>query len=83
MAIGSVGLIGVVVLALGVAPGVALSWRLVGEVTGWVLLATVVVEVAITCTSALSGMLRAGERGDRLARPDVALLPPQVRRRRR
>ncbi len=42
-----------------------------------------VAEVVIVGGSALGGMLRAGERGDRLASGDVGLLPPQLTRRRR
>ncbi len=41
--------------------------------------ASVVVAVAL---SAVGGMLRAGERRERLAGGDVGLVPPQVRRRR-
>lgn len=42
-------------------------------------LASVLAAVAL---SALGGMLRAGERRQRLASGDVGLMPPQVRRRR-
>lgn len=47
-------------------------------VTALGFLASVVVAVAL---SALGGMLRAGERRERLAGGDVGLMPPQVRRR--
>jgi hypothetical protein len=40
------------------------------------------VEFVVVGGSALRGMLRAGERGERLASGDVMLLPPQVRRKR-
>lgn len=39
-------------------------------------------ELVVVGGSALRGMLRAGERGERLAAPDVGLLPPRRRRRR-
>lgn len=40
-----------------------------------------VVELFVVGGAALRAMLRAGERGDRLARGDVGLLPPQLSRR--
>jgi hypothetical protein len=40
------------------------------------------VELVVVGGSALRGMLRAGDRGDRLAGGDVGLLPPQLLRRR-
>lgn len=55
--------------------------RLLAELVGLGLLAAFVVEVVVVGGSAVRGMLRAGERGERLARTDVSLLPPQVRRR--
>jgi hypothetical protein len=39
--------------------------------------------VGVVAVSAVRGMLRAGDRGERLAGDDVALRPPQIRRRRR
>ena len=45
------------------------------------LLAAFVVEVVIVGGAALAGMAEAGARGERLSGPDVALLPPQWRRR--
>lgn len=51
---------------------------------GWVGLALggmFVVEVVVVGGSALRGMLRAGESGERLAAGDVGILPPQLRRR--
>ena len=42
----------------------------------------IVVEFVVVGGSALRGMLRAGERGERLSGRDVMLLPPQVRRKR-
>ena len=76
-----------------IAVAVALIWlgaavvgegprlRLLAELVGLGLLAAFVVEVVVVGGSAVRGMLRAGERGERLARTDVSLLPPQVRRR--
>lgn len=70
------------------------SWVLVGalgsglrlaDVWGYVGLAFVgmfVVEVVVVGGSAVRGLLRAGERGERLAGDDVGLLPPQLGRRR-
>jgi hypothetical protein len=45
------------------------------------LLAAFLVEVVVVGGAALAGMLEAGARGERLSGPDVALLPPQWRRR--
>lgn len=42
-----------------------------------------VAEVVVVGGAAVRGMLRAGERGERLSGGDVSLLPPQARRRRR
>lgn len=55
--------------------------RLLAELVGFGLLAAFVVEVVIVGGSAVRGLLRAGERGERLAGQDVSLLPPQARRR--
>lgn len=57
----------------------ALLMNLIGLALGLLFVA----EVVIVGGSALSGMLAAGERGDRLASSDVSLLPPQLTRRRR
>ncbi len=56
--------------------------RMLGELTGFALLAVIVAEVVVVGGAALTGMLRAGERGERLAGSDVSLVPPQLRRRR-
>lgn len=40
------------------------------------------VELVVVGGSALRGMLRAGERGERLASGDVSIVPPQLQRRR-
>lgn len=69
------------------------GWLVSGLVTGgldgsglatWLALALAgmfVVEVVVVGGSAARGMLRAGDRGERLAGSDVGLLPPQVTRR--
>lgn len=67
---------------LAVVPAWQWSWRSVGEIAGWTVVATLVIEISITASTAVVGLLRAGERGDRLAGSDVSLLPPQLRRRR-
>ena len=54
------------------------------DLGAWVGLALVgmfLVELVVVGGSALRGMLRAGDRGERLAGGDVGLLPPQVSRR--
>jgi hypothetical protein len=51
------------------------------ELVGLALLAMFVDEVVLVGGAALRGMLRAGERGERLASQDVGILPPQVARR--
>lgn len=61
----------------GIDRGVVLLWVGLGTAG---LVATLVVAIAV---SAVRGMLRAGDRGERLARDDVGLSPPQVRGRRR
>lgn len=51
------------------------------DLGGWIgaaLLGMFLVEVVVVGGSALAGMLRAGDRGERLAGGDVGLLPPQV-----
>ncbi|MEX0592825.1 MAG: hypothetical protein WD358_05225 [Nitriliruptoraceae bacterium] len=80
MAMLAVAAIPIIWLAAGVAGPWDLSWRLLAEIAGWVVLAMSVTEVAIVGSSAVAGMLRAGERGDRLASSDVSLVPPQLRR---
>lgn len=66
--------------------GVAVSWSLSGELTraavllwlGISALLLVVGAVLVVSVSAWRGMLRAGDRGERLG-SDVGLLPPQIR----
>ncbi len=74
------GVVVVVWLVVGALRG-GPTLRLLGELVGLGVLAAFVAEVVVVGGSALRGMLTAGERGDRLARPDVSLLPPQVTRR--
>jgi hypothetical protein len=70
----------VVWLVLGVA-GDGPTLRALGELLGLGVLVAIAGEVVIVGGAAVRGMLRAGERGERLASSDVSLLPPQVRRR--
>lgn len=49
---------------------------------GVALLLAVLVEIVVVGGAAVGAALRAGAQGERLAAPDVALLPPQLRRRR-
>lgn len=66
------------VLSAGLAGGLsAAAVRLWLGVAG---LGTVVSAVGLVAWSALRGMVRAAERGDRLAGDDVGLLPPRRRR---
>lgn len=68
-----------------VVAGVAGDGVHVADLGGWIgaaLLGMFVVELVVVGGSALAGMLRAGDRGERLAGRDVGLLPPQVTGRR-
>jgi hypothetical protein len=56
--------------------------RMLGELTGIALLLAIAAEIVVVGGAALVGMLRAGERGERLSGSDVSLVPPQLRRRR-
>jgi hypothetical protein len=67
-------------LALGIE-GDGPTLRSLAELSGLGVLAAIVAEIVVVGGAALRGMLAAGARGDRLASADVALLPPQVRRR--
>lgn len=53
-----------------------------GDHVGFALAALFVIEVVVVGGSAVRGMLRAGERGHRLAGSDVGLLPPRWKCRR-
>lgn len=57
------------------------SVRTLVELAGLGLLGMLVLEVVVVGGAALRGMLAAGDRGERLAAGDVALVPPQLRRR--
>lgn len=77
------GLVVVAWVGLGLAGEGGLQLRTLGELVGIALLVAFVAEVVVVGGAALGGMLRAGERGERLAGSDVSLLPPQLRRGRR
>ncbi|MBW3662157.1 MAG: hypothetical protein KY469_03570 [Actinobacteria bacterium] len=66
-----VGATGWTVSAVAGGPGLG-TW--LGIALGLIFVA----ELVIVGGSALRGMLRAGERGERLARSDVGLLPPRL-----
>jgi hypothetical protein len=68
-------------LALGLI-GDGLRLQLLAELIGFGLLAAFGAEVVVVGGSAVRGLLDAGARGERLASPDVSLLPPQLHRRR-
>lgn len=82
-----IGLSAIILLGASVV-----AWVVVGLVSGGPRIADLfdwlglgfglmfVAEVVFVGGSALRGMLRAGERGDRLAGGDVGLLPPQLTR---
>ncbi|MBS3941571.1 MAG: hypothetical protein KG028_11490 [Actinobacteria bacterium] len=74
------GLVVVAWLVLGLT-GPGLTLRLLAEVAGFGVFLAFLAEVVVVGGSAVRGLLRAGERGERLARADVTLLPPQLRRR--
>ncbi len=52
--------------------------RGLAEILGVAVLLALLVEVFVVGGAAVAAALRAGERGERLAAPDVTLLPPQV-----
>lgn len=71
-------------LAVVVVIGGAVTWVATGHpaVGTWLfgaLVAMFAVELVVVGGSAVRGLLRAGERGDRLARADVSLLPARFR----
>lgn len=80
VAIGLLVLTGWIVTGL-VGDGVAV--RDLGTWTGIGLAAMFVAELIVVGGAAVRGLLRAGDRGDRLARGDVGILPPQLTGRRR
>ena len=78
-------IIGGLVLVSWLVSGLIRGSLDVGDLPEWGLVGVVVmfvVEVVVVGGSALRGMLRAGERGERLSSDDVALVPPQLRRKR-
>jgi hypothetical protein len=77
--LGGVGLAGW--LVTGVVAG-GLTVGALGTWLAMVVLGMFIVEVVVVGGSALRGMLRAGDRGERLAGGDVGLLPPQLHGRR-
>lgn len=82
----SLAVIGTSIVVIWLVAGVVsgqLRGRLLGELVGLGLLAAFLVEVVVVGGAALRGVLRAGDRGERLAGSDVSLVPPQVLRRRR
>jgi hypothetical protein len=52
--------------------------RSLAGLLGVALLLAVLVEIVVVGGTAVAAALRAGERGERLAAPDVSLVPPQV-----
>ncbi len=77
------GAVVVVVFTIASLAAGAARWPLLGELVGLALLTAFVVEVVVVGSTALRGMLTAGARGERLARDDVSLIPPQLLRRAR
>lgn len=77
------GTVVVAVFAVASLTGGTAAWALLAELVGLALLTAFVVEVVVVGGSALKGMLAAGARGERLARDDVSLIPPQLLRRAR
>ena len=73
--------LGVVVLAAWVALSLAgggFDLGTLGGLVGLAFLALFVLELVVVGGAALRGMLRAGERGERLASGGVGLLPPRM-----
>jgi hypothetical protein len=76
--------IALVVVVAWVVDGVlgdGFALRRLAEFAGLGVLVAFAAEVVIVGGSAVRGLLRAGERGQRLASGDVGLLPPQLQRR--
>ena len=63
---------------VGGALGDGLALRDLAGLSGVAVLLALLVEVFIVGGAAVAAALRAGERGERLAAPDVSLVPPQV-----
>lgn len=80
LALSALGVVVIVVwLAFGLA-GDGFRLSRLAELAGVAILLALVLEAVIVGGAALRGMFVAGSRGDRLARPDVALFPPQLLR---
>lgn len=77
LALAAAVLVGWVVLSLA---GDGFSGRTLGGLVGLALALLFLVELVVVGGAALRGMLRAGERGERLASDGVGLLPPRVPR---
>ncbi|MDP9023720.1 MAG: hypothetical protein M3N57_13690, partial [Actinomycetota bacterium] len=79
--IGVVGAVWAAVAVLGAVVSAGLGGGLSAAAVrlwlGVAALGTVVSAVGLVAWSALGGMVRAGDRGDRLAGDDVGLLPPR------
>lgn len=75
MVLGSLAVVAWVVTGLA---GGGLQPRHLGGWAGAALFGMFLVEVVVVGGSALRGMIRAGDRGERLAGGDVGLLPPQL-----
>lgn len=78
-------LVAAALVAVGGGVLVVAAGRPFGDVlplAGLVVVAFLVTVVVAVGWSAVRGMLRAGDQGERLASRDVGLLPPQARRRR-
>jgi hypothetical protein len=67
-------------VVVGVRDG-AVQLRVLGELAGIGVLVAVAAEIVVVGGAAVRGLVRAGDRGDRLSSGDVSLLPPQVTRR--
>lgn len=82
-----IGVLGALVLVtwlvIGWVGDAGFRLGLLAELGGIALLLAFLAEVVVVGGAAVRGMLRAGERGERLAGSDVSLLPPQLGRRRR
>lgn len=73
--LGALVVVGWVVLSLA-GDGFALAT--LGSLVGLALLVLFVIEVVVVGGAAVRGLLRAGERGERLASGGVGLLPPRM-----
>ncbi len=72
----------VVAWLIGGLVGDGPTLRGLAGLVGVAVLLAVMVEIVVVGGAAVGAALRAGARGERLAAEDVALVPPQLRRRR-